>query len=176
VKTPAGHSAETLALVALVFQALGAAFVFLLIALLVPAASWAGFAAAPFGLFLIAVAFVTALLLYVGYDFSYRRIQLGDYQGAEAATLVLGILLLFPTIVPGILYLVAYGRLGEAQRERWWMPQAYGGATPWPTPGPPGYPAGNAPLYPPICPRCGSASTFIPVHQRFFCYACRTYL
>ncbi|MCI4351159.1 MAG: hypothetical protein L3K15_06575, partial [Thermoplasmata archaeon] len=175
VKTLSGRSAETLALVALIFQAIAAVFAFLFIVVFLPVTFYAvGYFQGVFTAFWLTVGGVTILLLYVGYAFSYHRIQVGDYEGAGAATLLLGILLLFPTIIPGILYLVAYEKLGAAQRERWWpmmnygnpyaAPTPYSMATPTPTP------MASPPGYPPMCPRCGSPGAYIPLHQRYFCY------
>jgi hypothetical protein len=199
-RTPSGRSAETLVLVALIFQALGAGFVLLFSLLFLPFWLFASFyVGSLFVAFIVGIGTITVLLLYVGYAFSYRRIQTGDYEGAGAATLLLGILLLLPTIIPGILYLIAYAKLGDATRERWGPMMNYGnpyagpsgysmgvmpgypsmGAMPgYPSMGAmPGYPStGAMPGSPSMCPRCGSPGAYIPLHQRYYCYSCRTYL
>ncbi len=59
------------------------------------------------------------LSLYIGVDWCYLRIRRGDYDGARAPTLILGILgIVFGGIITGVFYLLAYSKLGDAIRER----------------------------------------------------------
>ncbi len=64
------------------------------------------------------VAAVVVVFLYLVYTLSYARIRRQEYAAAQTPTLVLGILSLFVGIVPGILYLLAYVKLGDALREQ----------------------------------------------------------
>ncbi|MCI4319356.1 MAG: hypothetical protein L3K23_04380 [Thermoplasmata archaeon] len=171
-RTPSGDTAATLALIAFIFQVLGSALVFFLALLFFP-----GFFYIPnlFAILLLAIfapiVVGTVVLLFVGYAFSYARIRDGNYEGARTATLVLGILLLFFAIIPGVLYLVAYTKLDDAIRERMW----YGGY-PAMAPAVPGYQYG-APLPPgPLCHRCGRPAMFVPQYGRNYCSSCGLYL
>jgi hypothetical protein len=77
---------------------------------------------------------VTILFLYIAYEYSYRRIRLGDYVGAQGPTLVIGILSLFLGLIPGILYLIGYLKLGDALREQQFGAVPF--AAPYPAYGP----------------------------------------
>ncbi|MCI4320895.1 MAG: hypothetical protein L3K18_06260 [Thermoplasmata archaeon] len=128
------------------------------------------------------------LMLYVGFSYSHARIRDGDFAGARAPTLLLGILgIPFGAVVVGILYIVAYVKIGDAESES----RAMGG---WPS-----APLGSAPTYsyaphaagaptlsggvayappgsPSNCPRCGRLATFIPQYGRSYCYSCAQYV
>lgn len=201
---PEGAStARTLILIALVFQTLST-FVLLAIFTLFLAIIFLGPAA---WIFFVAGGVVVGLavfMLYVGYAWSYRRTKTGDYRGARTPTLILGILgLLFGFIIVGVLYLIAYVKLGEAERSATMpmvmapvlFPQVY--AMPWA----PGVPGGMAPSYAtatpspptsssgtplpsaseastvlgPPCPRCQAATKLIPEYNRYYCTACARY-
>jgi hypothetical protein len=130
-----GSSASSLVLAAIIVQFVGAG-------LLLLAISWFfGFSILnpyPYAwVALIGVATVAAVVvLFLGfaYYFSYRRIERGDYAGAQAPTLVLGILsILTFNVISGILYLIGYAKLGDAIREQRPLPPSpytapYGGA------------------------------------------------
>lgn len=211
---PSGESAKSLILAAVVLQGIVA-----LLALItgIVFATVLSFGAPPFygpglifggfGLFLLIDGVVLLLLTWLGYEFSYRRTAQGDYEGAKTTTLVLGILgIPFGYLVVGILYLVAYGKLGDAMTELRGGPAGYPGSPGWayptygptgyppvgyptPAPAPPGVPLAGAnvayapaPSYaPPVpaaptCPRCGRPATYIPQYNRFYCYTDQVYL
>jgi hypothetical protein len=162
VRSPSGGSAQTLVLVALVFQIIGALILFGTI-------GW-GFGYSilnpfPFawvaGLFAAGVVVVTAILLYVAYAYSYERIQRGEYSEARAPTLVLGIVSLITfNLISGVLYLVGYAKLGDAMREQ--QGYAPGFATAY-------LPPPSAPVAQVACPGCGRVYT---QGQFGFCPGC----
>jgi hypothetical protein len=97
-------------------------------------------------------------LIFLTYTLSYRRIRAADFAGAQAPTLVFGIVSLFFGLIPGILEIIGYVKVGDAYREQQ-------GSVP-------GYPA--APLAPPVtymiaCKACGRV---YPGSQYAFCPAC----
>ncbi len=160
---PSGSTAESLVLVGLILQVLGGVIALVGIAwffgfsLLFPYPfAWAAVAAAAVG------AAAILAFLYFAYTLSYDRIRKGKYQEAQAATLVLGILSLFLGVIPGILYIIAYVKLGDAVREQ----QGFG-------PGfPPAYvaPPPAASLPPQVaCKGCGRV---YPLGQFGFCPGC----
>jgi hypothetical protein len=119
VRPPSGGTAESLILAGLILQVIGGVF------LLGGIAWFFGFSILhPFADVTIAViaagvvAVLAVLFLYFVYTLCYERAREGQYARAEAPTLVLGILSLFFGIVPGILYLIAYVKLGDATREQ----------------------------------------------------------
>ncbi len=135
-RSPSASTAETLVLAALILQIIGAVL-FAAVLLFV-----FGFTVIHPLRVAVVVALVTGTILaiavvflYLAYEYSYRRIQNGDYAGAQGPTLVIGILSLFLGIIPGILYLVGYIKLGDALREQ--MPPGfaagpvYGGFAPY---------------------------------------------
>jgi hypothetical protein len=198
-KPPSQGTAETLTLIAWILQ-----FLFSLIAIFFGAiALTAGtfllfFPAAGILVLLVGalLVIVPILLLYVGYAFSYRRISTGDFAGARGPTLLLAILgFPFGAVIVGILYLVAYLKIDDAENESRAMsawpgqgygapPGYYGGGMPY-AGGPVGAPAlhggvayAPAPMAPVAmnCPRCGRPATFIPQYGRSYCYSCAQYL
>lgn len=109
------------------------------------------------GAFLLLVPFLGVLVLFLGgigvvwvvlvWLFSYQRTQEGDYSGARTPTLVFAILSLITVgLISGILYLIAYVKLGDAM-ERGSPNFAWGAA-----PQPPGTQGGR------FCSRCGAAN------------------
>jgi hypothetical protein len=173
VRPPSAGTAETLVLVALIFQILGTAFTLFVGLLFLPVLLISPFPGTPvIAAVFAAIAGIGILLLVLGYAYSYRRIQAADYAGARTPTMVLGIVTLFIGVIPGILYLIAYSKLGDALHEMAW-PQmgpfpGYGGGTSF-------APVAN-PMAHPMCPRCGMAATYIAPYNRYYCYSCRTYL
>jgi hypothetical protein len=179
---PSASTAKTLILIGLILQGIFVAL-FLLIGLAALA-----FAPFTFGLssILLAFALVGAAILFLAYEFTYKRVAEGNYAGARTPTLVWGILsLLFLGIISGILYIVAYAKLGDAIGEAQApLSYAYGtpayatftgypapaGALPAPALNPPFSPAGA------LCPRCGRPATFIPPYSRYYCYGCQQYV
>jgi hypothetical protein len=106
-------------LVALVLQVIGAVVVVALLVLLF------GFTAYHFlrvawlvALVAGVVGTISVVFLGCAYEYSYLRIRRGQYQEAQAPTLVIGILSVFLGLIPGILYLVGYVKLGDAVREQ----------------------------------------------------------
>lgn len=189
-EVPSAGTAKTLVLIGLIIQAIGAvitAVLTLLLLVILPPAGVVLLAALPVVLLGVVVV-VTAVLLYCGYEYCYRRTARGDYEGARTPTLVLGIVGLFiGGIITGILYLVAYAKLGEAISER----NAYRAgsyyAPPYATapgyPGPPGAPAypgySSPPPAPPnvtLCPQCHRPASYLVQYSRFYCYPCARYV
>ena len=143
--TPSGQTAKTLILVGLIFQA-----IFVLILLGVGALLLIVF----IGIFFLAAGFLGLIWLILVYLFSYRPASDGDYEGARTPTLVFMILsFLTLSLIPAILYLIAYVKLGDAVREA---------ATPMPPQSPYQAPYSSAP--PPlgmsgpvqVCLKCGT--------------------
>lgn len=166
-RPPSASTASTLVLIALVLQCLGGALIIGIATLIIGAAAFAPF---PFAWVAVAIALaiggVTILFLYLAYEYSYRRLQTGDYAGAESPTLVLGIISILFGVLPGILYLVAYVKIGDALREQ------RAAAMPYPAPYPAApYPA--APYAPPIAARYPPAPPVAaPVHAQVACRSC----
>jgi hypothetical protein len=147
VSSPSGETAHTLVLIGLVLQGIEVGVIlFIGFVLIIPP----GVGAVVFGLALVGV-----IWLLLVYTFSYRRTNEGDYEGARTPTLVFGILSIVGLgIVSGILYLVAYWKLGDAINE------TTDTTPPWAAP----IPA----LTRKFCPSCGRAS---PPSSRF-CQVC----
>jgi hypothetical protein len=126
LRPPSAGSAETLVLIALILQVIGAV---LLIGGILFLFGWAAFHPFPFAGLVALVAGVIGgaaiLFLYFAYTRSYLRIQQGDYAGAQTPTLVIGILSIFLGLIPGVLYLVGYSKLSDAIREQQY-PVPYG--------------------------------------------------
>lgn len=105
-----GDTAGLLILIGLILQFVEVVVIFLLGLFLLSLTIFGG-------LFLVAGVFGLIWLVVV-YVFAYSRVQDGQYEEAQVPTLVCGILtLLFGGIVSGILYIVAYLKLGDAVRE-----------------------------------------------------------
>ncbi|HZY71015.1 MAG TPA: hypothetical protein VFF67_08590 [Thermoplasmata archaeon] len=180
--SPSGESAETMALIAFIFQCLASAFVFL-IAGFFPFFFLAGLFGAFFAALLIVLVAATAFTLYAGYAWVYARIQRGEYQAAQAPALVLGILgLIFGGVIVGVFYIVAYVKLGDAAREALWPGYGwYGPGTtaplypmmPSPPPPPPPSTSGGTA---PTCAKCGRPTAFIVAYGRYYCYTDQLYV
>ncbi len=128
LRPPSAQGAETLVLVGLILQVIGGVIVlagivwFFGFSVLFPYPwAWAAVAAA------VGVGILVVVFLYYAYTLSYLRIQRGEYSAALGPTLVLGILSLFVGLLPGILYLVGYVKLGDAIREQAGSAPASGG-------------------------------------------------
>lgn len=150
-------------LVALILQIVGAVIVVGVLVLLFGFTAYHFLRAAWVVLVVAAtVGAISVVFLYCAYEFSYRRIQNGQYYEAQAPTLVIGILSLFLGLIPGILYLVGYLKLGDAIREQQAVPFGYGPA--------PGFPAPPGAFAPQVaCRQCGRVSF---VGQFSFCPNC----
>jgi hypothetical protein len=163
-RPPAAGTAETLVLVALILQVIGAALPIVAIAALVGLAIFNPFPYIGGVIVLVAAVGALALLfLYFAYEFSYQRIRRGEYGAAQAPTLVFGIISLFLGVIPGILYLIAYVKLGDAVRDA-----RTGPYLPRPE-------AGYGPAFPPAPgaqQACGKCGRVYPVGQFAFCPRC----
>ncbi len=143
IRPASAATAETLVLVALVLQMFGAAFVLIGGAALIGVSLFAPFAWSwALAALVLAIGGGAVVFLYRAYEMSDVRLRRGGYVGAEAPTLVIGIVSLLFGILPGILYLIGYAKIGDAIRESRPAPMGY-----------PGYYAPTAaPYAPPIAP------------------------
>lgn len=118
----AAESAKTLVFVAVLLQviffAIGVIIISIAIAAVIYSSAQAGvglgtasIVGAVFGgIFLLGL-----LWIFLNYFLVYKPLQRGDLAGAETPALVLGILeLIFGGIIPGILLIIAYTRIGNA--------------------------------------------------------------
>jgi hypothetical protein len=173
------ETAGTLILVGLIFQGitvlvlLGVGLVFLIVPLV--------------GGIVLFLAFLALIWLILVYVLSYARTRDGDYERARTPTLVFGILALISGgVVSGILYIVAYVKLGdaadeeEARKVRPYsapVPPTYSPATSFssfPATAAPLPPATSSPSSSPVssgsnfCPGCGRPAS----PQSRFCRNC----
>ncbi len=150
-----GQTAETLILVGLILQIIEVVILLGLGSFLLFVPILGGII---FGLGIIGIIWV--LLVWA---FSYRRTREGDYVGARTPTLVFGILSLISFgLISGILYIIAYVKLGDAMSSGSPTTYAWGSA-----PSPPLTAAGSG-----ACPKCGAAN---PTGASF-CSLCGTKL
>jgi hypothetical protein len=120
---PDASSARTLTLVAIVFQ-----LIFFLIGIFAALFVFSATAGVPFGFslaFVFGAIFVFAFALSViwialDYLFVYRNLQReSDVPKARMPALVLGVIqLIFGGLIPGVLLIVAYIKIGESMRRR----------------------------------------------------------
>jgi len=61
---------------------------------------------------------VAILLLYCAYEYSYVRIQRAEYAEAQGPTPVIDILSIFLGLIPGMVHLAGYLKLGDALCEQ----------------------------------------------------------
>jgi hypothetical protein len=197
-KPPSQGTAETLILVAFVIQIV-ISLIWIFIGFLAVAAGafflFFGVVGAALILLAAVITILPILMLFIAYQYSYRRVRDGDLAGARGPTLLLGILgIPFGAVIVGILYLVAYFEIGSAETELRSMgvPSGpYGNVygNPYGSPygyHPPAYgqagvlyappPVPVAPPAPASCPRCGRPATFIPQYGRSYCYSCAQYV
>lgn len=119
LRPPSAVSAENLVRVALILQIIGGVILIGAIAWLFSVSSLFPFSYVGVAVTAsLAVVVLVLVFLYFAYTLSYRRIQRGDYVGAQNPTLLIGILSLFAGILPGIFYLVGYMKLSEAIEEQ----------------------------------------------------------
>lgn len=140
----AGETAETLILVGLILDIIGEVILLVvgLFLLIVPilGALFLGFAL---------IGFVWIALVWA---YSYSRVHQGDYEGARTPTLVFTILSFITlALIPAILFLIAYIKLGDAIEREAVPGQAWG-----PGPIPPLPSAQLAPVR--YCAHCGRPS------------------
>lgn len=149
--THSGDTAKILVLIGLVLQ-----LVFVLV--------FAGIAGAllvflPLGAFFLILAVFGVVWVVLVYLLSYRPIAAGDYSGAATPTLIFAILsLLTIALISGVLYLVAYVKLRDAEEElrQQSMSRTYPSSTYAAFTGPaPPYPASTRANPPRFCVRCG---------------------
>jgi hypothetical protein len=142
-----GETAQTLILVGLIIDIVAEAIV-VAIALLIVSAGFSGLL-----LGFAVIGFVWIALVWV---FSYQRVREGDYERARAPTLVFSILsFLTLALIPAILFLIAYVKLGDALQE------APRGSPAWGTvpTAPPLSFAAPVPASTRYCSHCGRASS-----------------
>jgi hypothetical protein len=178
---PSASTAKTLIFVGLILQ-----LIFALLFLFVfgiSAAILASFGVFPVvAIFYIAAGVLGFIWLFLIWMFSYKPVREGRYEAAKTPTLVFAILSLISLgIISGILYLIAYIKLGDAVREQQMPPPGYPGGVPMAAPS--AVPAAAAPAPPPVaapaavmCPRCGKPATFVPQYNRYYCYADQQYV
>jgi len=131
-----GAVAESLLTVAFVLQLISAIVILLVTvgvglgAALLSSSSVFGFSfrGAGFVEFGLVIGVLSLVLLIVAYAKSYLPARRADYQDAQIATLILGILfvVLVVTVVIGVLYLFAYTRLSDAVSEAQQAPDGSG--------------------------------------------------
>ncbi len=123
-------SAVTLILIGLIFQVISVILLFAvgLYVLTLPVPGW-------FGGILLLLTLLSVIWLVLVYYLSYERARDDDFEGARTPTLVFGLLALISGgIVSGVLFIVAYVKLGDAAEEvytteddeaqRWGSPSA----------------------------------------------------
>ena len=159
LRAPSGSTAETMILVALILQIIGAVVLLIGITWLLGFSilnpypyAWVAVSAA------VGVGVVAVVFLYFAYTLCFERTQRGEYQEAKDPTLVIGILSLIFGILPGIFYIIAFVKLGDAVREQQALlhPQMA-----WPA------------MYPPAAPMaCIGCGRVYPTGQFAFCPGC----
>ncbi|MCI4352776.1 MAG: DUF973 family protein [Thermoplasmata archaeon] len=192
---PSASTAKTLILVGLILQLIFAlVFLIGLGALALFAASVGGFAVVIAGVYVAlgAIGFVWFVLVWM---LCYKPVTEGRYDSAKTPTLVFAILsIVTGGILSGILYLIAYIKLGDAVREQQMPPQGYPGAPIAPSmpyapqpmaPTMPYAPQPMAPMAPApappmpgavMCPKCGKPATFVAQYNRYYCYTDQQYV
>ncbi len=199
-KPPSAQTADTLILIGFILQ--------LVLALIwIAEAALSLVALAVFGLYAAGFAGAYHLLLLIDlfgvwyvYTHFYERSKAGNYLGAQDAgilSIIFG--LIGGGVIAGVLYIVAYLKLGDAIHEQRAMAGGagmvgpYPAAPPYSAPPPGAAPSappiaatspplptapGAAPIPPPapICPRCGKPGTWIEQYHRYYCYTDQQYL
>jgi len=189
-RPPSAGTAQTMILIGLIVQFIFALIFFFalgVIGLLAAASLGFGFFIFPI-IFLVLFGIIPLFLLWVAYAMCYTRVRNGEYEGARTPTLVLAIVeLLFGGVIPGIFYIIAYVKLGDAINEMRNPPTGYMQQPPMGMPyqpqaaaAPPmgAPPPAAAPVAPaaPTCPRCGRPATWVPQYGRYYCYTDSQYL
>ena len=86
------------------------------------------------GAVVLSLALIGFVWIALIWTFSYRRVDEGDYDGARTPTLVFAILsLITAALIPGILFLIAYVKLGDAIEAGGTATPAWGSPPPTPT-------------------------------------------
>lgn len=204
---PSLGTTRLMVLLGLVFQLIFSLVFFLfvgLFALLAATAAGLGIAFLIFPLiFLVLFGLIPLVLLYVAYEFVYKRVKNRNYEGAKGPLLIIAIIeIIFGGVLPGIFYIIGYVKLNDVINESrqmgmggqpGWMPgygqqppmaQPYAAAPPAQQPAsypsPPGAQpaAAPAPMAAPVpnCPKCGRPATFVPQYNRYYCYTDAQYV
>jgi hypothetical protein len=151
-----------------------------------------------FGVLYLAFGFLGVVWLILVWLLCYKPVGEGRYGAAKTPTLIFAILSIITVfnILPGILYLIAFIKLGDAVREQQMPPPGYPGSQPMMAPtmpytaqpmqpmqpmqqpmapmmAPPGAAAAPAGV---ICPKCGKPATFVPQYNRYYCYTDQMYV
>ncbi len=143
-----GETAQTLILVGLILDIVGVVILFVAGLFLL--------ALVGLGFLLIGLAVIGFVWIALVWAFSYSRVRVGDYEGARTPTLVFAILsLLTLALIPGILFLIAYLKLGDAIDRTGRTAPAWGAH---PTAPPPTVPLAASPTSR-YCSRCGRAGS-----------------
>ncbi len=146
-----GETAKTLILIGLILDLIGEAILLAVGALFL--------AVSVFGGLLLGVAAIGLLWVILVWVFSYARVREGDYQGARTPTLVFAILSLISfALIPGVLFIIAYAKLGDAISESVGTPPAWSvqPTPPIPTPVATATPLASASRF---CSHCGRANS-----------------
>ncbi len=147
--SPSGGTAKTLILVGLILDIVLEAILLVvgIVFLIVPV----------IGALLLAFALIGFVWIALVWIYSYSPVRDGNYEAARTPTLVFAILsLITVSLIPGILFLIAYIKLGDAVRESP-APAAAAWGSPPPAPPPPlasGAPAAGTRF----CSHCGRAN------------------
>ncbi|MFI5414668.1 MAG: hypothetical protein ACHQ16_03260, partial [Candidatus Lutacidiplasmatales archaeon] len=120
-KPPSQGTAETLLLVGFVFQVIFS-LVYIVIGTLIVFAGtfflFAGFIGGTVFLLAAILIIVPIVMLYFAFHYCYQRVRDGDLSGARGPTIALGIIGIFlGGIIVGILYIIAYMEIGNAETE-----------------------------------------------------------
>jgi len=163
-RTQSGGTASTLILIGFILQVIEVA-IFLLIGLV--------FLIVPIlGLIVFALALIGVVWLILVWVYSYKPTIEGNYEDARTPTLVFGILsLLTLGLISGILYIIAFAKLGDAEREATQVMPGWGAPPPFtPSYGVPPPPAFAPPPNPGMkfCSYCGRPNAF----NATFCQSC----
>lgn len=147
-RSASGDTAKTLILIGLILDIIGVAILFVI--------SAAVFLLTFLGGFLLAIAVIGLVWVILVWVYSYERTRAGDYEGARTPTLVFAILSLVTlALIPGILWIVAWVKLGDAVREGAVATPAWSAAAPTPPPSPPAPAPLPSARY---CAHCGRAN------------------
>jgi zinc-ribbon domain len=111
IASPSGNTAKTLILIGLILQVIEVVVALLLFLVVIVSVF--------FALLLLPFVVLEVVWLAIVYLFSYRRVASGEYERARTPTLVIAILsLLTVNLISGILYIIAWVKLGDAIAER----------------------------------------------------------
>jgi hypothetical protein len=134
---PSGSTAKTLILVGLIFQLIFALIFLLALGALAFVAAVAGVFPI-FAIVYIAFGVLGFIFLFLVWMLCYQPVRQGRYEQARTPTLIFAILSIITiNLIAGILYLIAYIKLGDAVREQQMPPQGYPGGAPMMAPGMP---------------------------------------